>query len=90
LQRAGDTGRINAIVAMTDGKENASSVTLQQLVNEIREGNKTVPVLVFCVAYGSDADYKVLQALADAGGGQVRAGAPETIRDLYKILSSYF
>ncbi len=32
----------------------------------------------------------MLEAVAEASGGQVREGNPETIRDLYKILSSYF
>ncbi|MEJ5197438.1 MAG: VWA domain-containing protein [Anaerolineae bacterium] len=90
LQQTGDTERINAIVAMTDGRENASRVTLQQLTDEIRAGNRKLPVVIFAIAYGSDADYKVLEALAQASGGQVRAGTPETIKELYKILSSYF
>jgi Ca-activated chloride channel homolog len=90
LQENGDAERINAIVAMTDGRENASVVSLRQLVNEIQRGNDNVPVVVFCIAYGRDADYDVLQAIADASGGQVREGSEETIRELYKILSSYF
>jgi len=90
LQRQADTERINAIVAMTDGKENASAVSLQQLTNEIRQGNQNVPVVIFSIAYGKDADYDMLQSLADASGGQVREGTTETIRDLYKILSTYF
>jgi Ca-activated chloride channel family protein len=90
LQENNDPERINAIVAMTDGRENASMVTLRQLVDEIRRGNDNVPVVVFCIAYGRDADYDVLQAIADASGGQVREGNEETIRELYKILSSYF
>ncbi len=90
LQQTGDPERINAVVAMTDGRENASRVTLQQLADEVRTGNQKVPVIIFSVAYGSDADFKVLQTLAEASGGQARAGTPETIRELYKILSSYF
>jgi Ca-activated chloride channel family protein len=90
LQRQADPERINAIVAMTDGKENASAVTLRELAQEIQQGNRDLPVVIFAVAYGRDADYDVLQVLADASGGQVRAGTPETIRDLYKILSTYF
>jgi Ca-activated chloride channel homolog len=90
LQRQGDPERINAIVAMTDGRENASAVSLRQLAAEIRDGNQTVPVVIFAIAYGRDADYDVLQTLADASGGQVREGNAETIRELYKILSSYF
>ncbi len=90
LQRQADPERINAIVVMTDGKENASAVTLRQLTAEIRAGNRNLPVIIFCIAYGRDADYQVLQTLADASGGQVREGTTETIRELYKILSSYF
>ncbi len=90
LQQNADPERINAIVAMTDGRENASMVSLRQLVGEIRANNSNLPVVIFCIAYGSDADYAVLQAIADASGGQVREGNEETIRDLYKILSSYF
>jgi Ca-activated chloride channel homolog len=90
LQQNGDPERINAIVAMTDGRENASMISLQQLVDEIRSGNQNLPVVIFCIAYGKDADYNVLQGIADASGGQVREGNEETIRELYKILSSYF
>ncbi len=90
LQQTGDSERINAIVAMTDGRENASRVTLQQLADEMRAGNQQTPIIVFSVAYGSDADMKVLETLAKSSGGQVRVGTPETIRELYKILSSYF
>jgi Ca-activated chloride channel family protein len=91
LQQMGDDSRINAIVAMTDGRENASRISLRQLAREIEQDNKTgVPVVVFCIAYGRDADYEVLETLANASGGQVRQGDLETIRELYKILSTYF
>lgn len=90
LQRQADPDRINAIVAMTDGKENASSISLNQLAREISAGNQKVPVVIFAIAYGRDADYNLLRALAEASGGQVREGNIETIRELYKILSSYF
>jgi Ca-activated chloride channel family protein len=91
LQQEGDSERINAIVAMTDGLENNSSIDLYQLQQEIQRGNRDgVPVVIFAIAFGDDADYEVLQAIADASGGQVRQGNLETIRQLYKILSSYF
>ena len=48
LQQTGDKERINAIVAMTDGRENASKVSLQQLAAEVRAGNQGVPVIIFC------------------------------------------
>jgi Ca-activated chloride channel family protein len=90
LWRLEDQERINAVVVMTDGRENASQFTLEELVQGIEEANQENPIAIFAVAYGDDADYATLEAVAQASGGQVREGTPETIRDLYKILSSYF
>jgi Ca-activated chloride channel family protein len=88
LQKLNDPERINAIVVMTDGKENASSISLNRLINKLRSGK--IPVVVFAIAYGSDADYSYLQQIADATNGQTFQGTIETIRQLYKILSTYF
>ncbi len=91
LQAEGDPERINAIVAMTDGKENNSRMSLDGLVSRMQAGNQQgVPVVLFCIAYGDDADMWTLETLAGATGGQVRQGDLDTIRDLYKILSTYF
>jgi Ca-activated chloride channel family protein len=91
LQQLGDQSRINAIVVMTDGKENASAISLRQLVARLQNGNQRgVPVVIFAIAYGDDADMDVLQAMSDATGGQTLVGSVETIRKLYKILSTYF
>ena len=91
LQQLNDSERINAIVAMTDGKENHSSIGLDELARKMQEGNERgVPIVVFCIAYGDDAEYRTLEALAEATDGQVRKGDLESIRELYKILSTYF
>jgi Ca-activated chloride channel homolog len=91
LQNLDDRERINAIVVMTDGKENNSQITLSRLERQIREGNQIgLPVVIFCIAYGDDADMYTLEKIASASGGQVRVGDLETIRGLYKILSTYF
>jgi Ca-activated chloride channel homolog len=91
LQKLNDPSRINAIVVMTDGKENASAISLKQLVANLQQGNQHgVPVTIFAIAYGDDADMDTLQAMSDATGGQTLVGSTETIRKLYKILSTYF
>jgi Ca-activated chloride channel family protein len=91
LQRLGQRDRINAIVVMTDGIENASSINLSQLIQRVKSRNQSgVPVLIFCIAYGSDADLGTLTSIAEATGGQARRADPDTIRRLYKILSTYF
>ncbi|HSD82779.1 MAG TPA: VWA domain-containing protein, partial [Anaerolineae bacterium] len=91
LQQLNDPSRINAIVVMTDGKENASAISLGQLVARLQNGNQRgVPIVVFAIAYGGDADMQVLQSLSNATNGQTLVGSVETIRKLYKILSTYF
>jgi Ca-activated chloride channel family protein len=91
LQRLNDPERINAIVVMTDGQENASHISVWDLTDRMQRGNQTgPPVVVFAIAYGRDADYGTLEQLAQATGGQAREGTVETIRELYKILSTYF
>ena len=91
LQALRDSERINAIVVMTDGLENASRISLMELSFKIQFGNKKgVPVVIFCLGYGDDADYNTLRAIAEASGGQVRRGDLETIGQLYKIMSTYF
>jgi Ca-activated chloride channel family protein len=89
LQDLGDTERINAIVAMTDGRENNSRIGLSSLVRKLEKESR-VPVVIFCIAYGDDADMDTLWAIAEPTGGQVREGNLETIQELYKILSTYF
>jgi Ca-activated chloride channel family protein len=89
LQRRADAERINAIVVMTDGLENNSTIYPSQLLSKL-EAQRNVQVVVFCIAYGEDADRDMLQRIAEATGGQLREGDLETIRELYKILSTYF
>ncbi len=89
LQALGDSERINAIVVMTDGQENNSNTSLRSLVAELERGYPT-QVVVFSIAYGDDADMDTLRWIAEPTGGQVRMGDPETILDLYKVLSTYF
>ena len=91
LQKLNDKGRINAIVVMTDGLENNSRISLKTLTNYMRDSNQAgVPVVVFAIGYGKDADWNTLKSLSDSTGGQVREGNLETIKQLYKILSTYF
>lgn len=89
LQKVGDSNSINAIVVMTDGLENASSHTnLNGLAQTLSKGK--VPVVVFSIAFGSDADETIMKSLANATNGQFRKADSFNIGDLYKIISTYF
>jgi len=91
LQALNDRERINAIVVMTDGQENNSAIGLSELIRSIQAGNtQGPPIVIFCIAYGKDADMRTLERIAGATNGQARAGDMDTIRQLYKTLSTYF
>jgi Ca-activated chloride channel family protein len=91
LQDLGDAERINAIVVMTDGKENRSRIGLRELSDHLQRASQSgMPVVVFCIAYGSDADMNTLEAISSASGGFTKRGDLETIKALYKTLSTYF
>lgn len=91
LQGLGDPERINAIVVMTDGRENASRIDLRDLQRRIRDGNAGgVPVFIFCIGYGGDADMDMLRQIAETSGGQVREGDLLSIEELYRLISTYF
>lgn len=88
LQTVADADAINALVVMTDGQENDS----YRDMNDLRRafvGART-PVVVFTIAFGSDADDGLLQELARIGGGQFRRADETDIEELYRILSTYF
>ncbi len=88
LEDQRDPKRINAIVVMTDGKDESS----RKSVHEIRFKTSTaeVPVLIFTVAYGDDADMKVLRQIADWGDGRAYKSDLETIGKLYELISQFF
>jgi Ca-activated chloride channel family protein len=89
LQKQGDPQAINAIVVMTDGKENASRATNTANLERTLTGAR-VPVVVFSIAFGEDADTAIMQRLATATKGQFRQANTFNIEELYKIISTYF
>jgi Ca-activated chloride channel family protein len=89
LQSLNDSQGINAIVVMTDGKENASTQTDESKLLEVISGGK-VPVVIFSIAFGQDADTEIMKSLAAASNGQFRQAESINIEDLYKIISTYF
>lgn len=82
--------RIKAIVLLTDGQENASSTTLDQLKQEFEETG----VSIFPVAYGSDSDQQeassTLQAIVDFSHTILVKGSTGDIGQIFDNLSRYF
>jgi len=87
-----DSTRINAVVVLTDGEDNKSTLFSQQLISQLRRRSEgdIGNVRVFTIAYGSDANADVLTAIATASGGKEYAGDPNEIDSVYRQISSFF
>jgi Ca-activated chloride channel family protein len=87
-----DDSRINAVVVLSDGADTASGRRLEDVLVPLRarasgEGRQ---IRIFTIAYGSDANRKVLEQIAAASGGKAYTGDPRTIKDVYLQISSFF
>jgi Ca-activated chloride channel family protein len=94
-----DPTRINAVVLLTDGKNDDGNPDddqrqLQDLLNTLRAGNEgqaSHAVRVFPIAYGADADADTLKAIADASSSAVySAKNPATISQVLTAVISNF
>ena len=94
LLQSFDPDRINAVVLLTDGRnEDDRNTDLQALLRTLRsrnEGNER-PVRVFPIAYGADADLGTLQRIAESTNAAVyNASDPKTIEKVFLAVVSNF
>lgn len=89
LQSQADSDSINALVVMTDGLDNESARTLDDLQRQLTR-NTDVRVVLFTVGFGRDADEWMLETMAGIGDGQFRRADETDIEELYRIVSTYF
>jgi Ca-activated chloride channel homolog len=91
LNQNADPKHIRAVVVLTDGQDTASTISLNDLLNQLAPktegGNATK---LFSIAYGSDADQTVLQKMAESTGGKEYAGDPNTINQVYADIATFF
>ncbi len=86
LQDAADAEAINAIVVLTDGRDNDSERSLRALRAAMQEAR--IQVAVHAVAFGRDADEELLQAFADVGGGQFHRVDETNVEELYRLIAT--
>ena len=85
-----DTGKISAIVVLTDGEDRDSRMSLDQLLKEIQFDNEHHTIRVFTIAYGADARKDILQQIADATQAKSYAGNQQNIRSILREISTFF
>jgi len=87
-----NTGRISAIVVLTDGADTHSKLALNDLLARIRGGSEGEGggIRIFTIGYGQDAEKKVLEGIAEASQARFYAGTPENIRTVFREISTFF
>ncbi len=78
--------RTTALVVVTDGKDDASSLDLHALLPLIRRGR----VRIFTVALGSKADRDALEQIATASRGKAFTGSADDLEDVYREMALFF
>jgi Mg-chelatase subunit ChlD len=74
---------LRAVVVLTDGCDNASTVPLEKVI----AAATTYHSRVFCLAYGEDADYVLLKQIAEATGGEAYRGGINSIEALFSRIA---
>ena len=81
--------RIHALVVMTDGKDESSSKSLDQVVRQVTvEGEAAVSV--FTIAYGDQASDDILKQLAEKSRGTFARGSVADIRAVFRDIGTFF
>ncbi len=80
--------RIRAAVVMTDGTDNRSTITLDELTKKISGENRTATI--FTIAYGEQSSRDVMKQIATAGAGSFSEGNVDSIIQIYRDLASFF
>jgi Ca-activated chloride channel family protein len=91
LETQGDPKHIRAIVALTDGNDTASTMQFEQLmssVGDMTEGGDATKV--FTIAFGGNADRAVLERIAETTGAKQYDSDPDTIREVYADIATFF
>lgn len=88
------SNHIKVIVVLTDGMDDASQISSQQLLQDVsaRGVDAGASIKVFTIAYGNsaDVDSTTLTQIASASGGQEYPGTPQNIKQVYLDISQFF
>jgi Ca-activated chloride channel family protein len=82
--------QIHAVMVMTDGRDEGSTLTLDQLNQKLASSTESGDVKIFTIAYGDAADPKVLEQIAEAAKGTSAKGNTTTIVDVFKDMAAFF
>lgn len=96
MTKQAESGRINAIVVLSDGADEGSDMSLNSLLTKLKssgsaEGGSDKQVRIFTIAYGDGANKDELSKISEATGGQMfDASDPERINEVFTSVINNF
>jgi Ca-activated chloride channel family protein len=92
LERAQrEPGRIHAVVVMTDGKDEHSKLSFEEVRRRLAPGEGAeVPVKIFTIAYGERAEKQILSEMAESAQGRAASGSSGDIVAVYREMGAFF
>ncbi len=94
MKQGYDPSRINAVVLLTDGRNEDNFNDLNATLASLRagsEGQSSQPIRLFTIAYGEDADKSVLKRLAEATNATAYdASDPLSVSKVFTAVISNF
>ena len=90
LESDGAPGRVNIMIALTDGMDVDSAASIDDAINALAQSSN--PILLFALAYGEPGDYDLdaLKRLAEATGGNAYPATPTDVDRLFTLLATLF
>jgi len=87
-----DKDAINAVVMLTDGQNNASNRTVEEVAAELaaHRQREVGQIRVFTIAYGSEPNEAELSRYAQESGGKPYEAGRQNIQAVYQQISSFF
>ena len=82
--------RICAVVVLTDGEDNGTRVTLDQLLKALQVSGELGDVRVFTIGYGASAKLDDLKKISTQTKGQFYQGTPDNIRAIFEDIATFF
>lgn len=85
--------RIRAVVVLTDGLDNRSQRSAQDVLSLLAQDREGYSIKVFTIAFGGDADINLLKDIADATGAKSYVGKPGergNIERIYQDIATFF
>jgi Ca-activated chloride channel family protein len=81
---------IRAVVVLTDGEDNRSTLSLSELLSRIRANPETNTIRIYTIAYGSDANRSILKEIAEATQGKAYEGSAQNVVEVFRDISTFF